>query len=270
MGGYLPIPIPVIGFGELMARVEELLDTLRRHAERIIANCERYGVWLGGLAVAIERLRAELQRLVDRVGTDVGRYLTAPGHPYALWVNGDRWITEVGAAAGDRAGAFTDDFMRSDDRWSGPAAETYLRALPPQRAALLKVHSIAGEVGVSLHEIALAICAFWAAVAVATLTAVTELALAVPSSASPVTAPAGVAAAAASLAKFLVFFGCLAGALKVFLESAGAAHTGLLRQLDDNTAFPGPPAGHWPRSTAENVSDGSVSDGDPSAWSLRY
>jgi hypothetical protein len=38
------------------------------------------------------------------------------------------------------------------------------------------------------------------------------------------------------------------------------------QRLHDNTMFPG---GHWPPTTTEYTADGSISDGDTTAWRLK-
>ena len=266
MGGAMPAAVAC--FGDVLARVEYTLEKVKDVIRRILVNCKRWLPWLGGTAGPLARLIAAVGRLLEQMVREIGHFLTRPGDPVTLWTTGVRWTTEVGARVGNRAGTFTTDFLHSDDRWQGPAARGYERALPPQQAALGKTQAVAAKIGDSLHEVALAIGTFWLAVAAATAVLLADLIVAAAATATIVGAAPGAAAAGASLGRYVAAFSALALGLGTFLNVTLRAQGGLVQQLSDNATFPGPPAGHWPASTTAAFADGSMSDGDGTDWRL--
>jgi hypothetical protein len=264
------MPITVAQFDDVLGRLEDGLRELARVARQIIVNCKDLLRWLGPLAAQVEQMLARFGELMRRIFSELGKFMTRPGHPAVLWTDGDRWITEVGIHAGNRVGTLTPDFMHSDDRWKGSAADAYLRALPPQKLALEKVQAVSNQLGDSLHEIAVAVGTFWVAVAAAVTSFLAELLGASGVTATGVGVAVGVAAAVASALKFTTAFATLAGGLTAFLGISLRAQTQLDRELADNAPFAGPPAGHWPASTSTDLNDGSMSDGNDSDWHLSY
>jgi hypothetical protein len=265
-----PIPSAVGGFDGLMNRMDFSIEDLQRHIDKIIRDCERWLPWLGPFARTVAEAIRALDEMTRKILSEIGKFFTQPGHPYALWVNGNRWVTEVGKKAGDRVGTMTGDYQQSDDKWKGPAADAFGKTLPPQKAALEKVQAMCNEIRDSLHNIALGIVGFWIGTALAVAKLVTELIPEGAATAVPPTAPAGIAAAVASVAGFLVLWGAIIAGFYEYLKNLFTEQSDLLAQLADNAAFPGPPVGAWPRSTTDNLADGSLSDGDTTDWQLRY
>jgi hypothetical protein len=264
------IPAAVACFGDVLARVEYTLEKVKDVIRRILVNCKRWLPWLGGVGGQLARLIGAIGRLLEHVVREVGRFLTRPGDPVTLWTTGVRWTTDVGAPVSNRAGTFTTDFQHSDDRWQGPAARSYERALPPQRAALEKTEAVSAKIGDSLHEVAIAIGMFWVAVAAATAALLADLIVSAAATATVVGAAPGAANAGASLGRYVAAFSALTLGLAAFLNVALRAQSGLEQQVSDNATFPGPPAGHWPASTTAAFADGSMSDGDGADWRLIY
>jgi hypothetical protein len=264
------IPASVLQFDELMSRMEFGIMDLQRWIARIIRYCNRWLPWLGPAAKWVLDAMHRLEDMIRRFCSEVGKFITRPGHPLALWQHGTQWITEVGKRAGDRVGTVTSDYMQSDDKWKGPAAEAFIKTLPPQKAALEKVLTISGEIGDSLHNVAIGIGAFWLATVLAVAKLITELIPEAAATAVPPTAPAGIGAAVASAAGFIVLWGAIIAGFWEYLSRLFREQSDLIVQLSDNQAFPGPPVGSWPQSTTANLSDGSVTDGDNrSDWELR-
>jgi hypothetical protein len=261
------IPVTVNDFGRLLQHVEELLEWVCRHAERLLANCRRWLSLLGALMVELERLCAEFERLVRDVLARFRDLLARPGDPVALWLAGNRWLTEVAAPVSARAGTFTADFMHSDNRWDGSAADAYRQTLAPQHDALLRTKDVADATASSLHDVAVAICVYWAAVAGALVTLVVQLSVAAATTVTPPAAPAGAAGGIAALAEFVAVSGVLLTALGNQFGAAVRAEHDLTLQLTGGAAFP---AGHWPVSAGAELSDASMTDGDTSDWRLRY
>ncbi|MFG2040208.1 hypothetical protein [Dactylosporangium sp. NPDC048998] len=253
-------------FGHLLRSAEELLDAAARHAARVVADCHRWLRLLGPAATALERPLAELERAAADVAGQLRTMLDRPGDPVALWLAGERWRLAVAAPAAERAATFTAGFLHADDRWQGPAADAYVRALPPQHEALLHLADAAGGTAASLRETAVALAAYWTAVG-ATLTGLTaQLATAAAATASPATAPAGAALALTAATECIAALNGLDRALTLELERARRTQQALLTRLADGPAFP---SGHWPVVVAASLSDASLTDGDGSDWSLR-
>jgi hypothetical protein len=256
-------------FDELTRRVEDGLDRIVHAVNTIVANCRRLGPLLATVGRALDAALHRLVEVVRHLATELARLLTDPGNPRTLWHTGERWVSDVGRPVSGMVGTFTTDFLHGDDAWKGPAADAYAATLPPQKAALEQVHTATGELGGSLQEVAAAMVAFWVAVAAAMIAYVGEMIASCVATSTIAGAPAGVATAAAATTKFIGIFGGAVTAFAAFLGSTLHAQVRLTTQLEDDTPFAGPPAGHWPVSTTANLSDGSMSDGDPSDWRLQ-
>jgi hypothetical protein len=96
---------------------------------------------------------------------------------------------------------------------------------------------------------------------------VVQLSVAAAATAAPPTAPAGAAAGIATIGEFVAITAGLLAALGNECTATLRAEHDLTVQLTDSAAFP---AGHWPVSATVELSDGSMTDGDASDWSLRY
>jgi len=195
------------------------------------------------------------------------------GSPWSLWQAGSDWHTEVARRAGERSGTMTADFMKSEDgdKWKGPAANAYLKTLPAQKSASERVHKLANDTGDSLQSIAKGIAAFWIAGAFAIVSLVLEFIPEAASTATPA-APAGIAAAIASVLKFLVTWGAVIAALATYLTTVFDQLASLEKTANDNNDLAGPPTGHWPVATkASTFSNGGINPetGKPK-WQLNY
>jgi hypothetical protein len=262
------MPIGISSYGDLLHRIDNGIERVKRAINQLITNFRRLEPWLGLLGSAVAAALRKVVALAEKALAEIGNMLTEPGDPPALWRTGDRWSTEFAGGVSNSIGVFDVDFLHADDQWKGPAAEAYLTTLPPQRNALTKVQAVAKETGDALRHVALAIVLFWAGVATAITLLVGELTAAAALTSTGAGAPVGVGSAGASVAKFIGTLGSLGATLVGYLGDIAGRQSHLEGQLVDNTLFPGPPAGHWPLSTAVNLSDGSMSDGDDSDWRL--
>jgi hypothetical protein len=263
------MPMGIASYGDLLRRIDDGLERVREAVNRIIDNVHRLQPWLGFLGSAVAAALRKIAALLEEVLKEIGNLLTEPGDPPALWRAGDRWSIDFAGGVSNSVGTFDLDFLHADDQWKGPAATAYVATLPPQRTALEKVQNVAGEIGDTLRNVAMAIVAFWAGVATAITLLLGELAAAGALTATGVGAPAGVGTASAAVAKFIATLGILGSTLGAYLGAIASQQSRLATQLADNAPFAGPPAGHWPLSTAANLSDGSMTDGDDSDWRLR-
>ncbi len=261
-------PMGISSYGDLLRRIDDGLERVREAVNRLIDNVHRLQPWLGFLGSAVAAALRKVAALLEKALREIGNMLTEPGDPPALWRTGDRWSIDFAGRISTSVGTFDLDFLHADDQWKGPAAEAYARTLPPQRTALEKVQSVAGEIGEALRNVAMAIVAFWAGVATAITVLLGELTAAGALTATGVGVPAGVGTASASVAQFIATVGLLGSTLGAYLGDVGRQQSRLAAEFADNAPFAGPPAGHWPVSTAANVSDGSMTDGDDSDWRL--
>jgi hypothetical protein len=263
------MPMGITSYGDLLRRIDDGLERVREAVNRLIDNAHRLQPWLGFLGSAVAAALRKVAVLLEKALKEIGNMLTEPGDPPALWRTGDGWSIDFAGGASNSVGTFDLDFLHADDQWKGPAATAYAATLPPQRAALEKIQSVAGDIGDSLRNVAMAIVAFWAGVATAITLLLGELTAAAALTATGVGMPAGVGTATASAVKFIATLGVLGSTLGAYLGDIANQQSRLATQLADNASFGGPPAGHWPVSTTANLSDGSMTDGDDSDWRLR-
>ena len=257
-------------FDELLSKTDFGLRDIMRLVDKIVRSCNRWLPWMGPMAQWMSDAIDRLTEVTRKILSEIGKFFTRPGHPVALWNSGERWISEVGKRAGDQVGVVNVGTLRADDKWKGDAAESYFKGLARQSGALDKVHAIATDVGTSLRDIAFGIGAFWVGTTLAIAGVVVELVAAGAATAVPPTAPAGIAGAVASVAKFIAIWGPMVLCFYEYISSLTSQQSNLLAQLSDNKSFPGPPVGTWPKSTSEDFSDGSYSDNDKSDWQLKY
>jgi len=261
-------PMGIGSYGDLLRRIDDGLQRLRAALHRLIDNVRRLQPWLGFLGSAVAAALGKVAALLERALEELGNLLTEPGDPPALWRAADRWSIDVAGGISTTVGTFDLDFLHADDQWKGPAADAYARTLPPQRTALEKVQGVAGEIGEALRNVAMAIVAFWTGVATAITVLLGELTAAAALTATGVGVPAGVGTASASVTQFVATVGLLGSTLAAYLGDIAHQQSRLATELADNAPFAGPPAGHWPVSTAANLADGSMTDGDDSDWRL--
>jgi hypothetical protein len=260
----------VSGFDQLVAHVERALAEIRRVADHLIATCGTWLGLLGPLADALRRDLAELAAQVQRVLDTVGEMIRDPGDPVGLWRAGEAWTGQVSPHAGNLVGTLTAAYLRADDAWKGPAATAYLDTLPAQKDAAAALHEVTGRIGVTLQETAMTIAGFWIGLLAGALGLLAQLVMAAAGAATGVGAPPAAAVALAATARFLAVVAALTVATVAVLREISANQTTLGLALADNAAFPGPPAGAWPVSTTDRLSDGSMTDGDGSDWQLSY
>jgi hypothetical protein len=264
------MPVSVLQFDQVMSKMEFGVNDVKRWVDKILRDCRRWAPWLVPVAEWMGKAIRWLEEAIGNLLSEIGKFFTQPGHPIALWENGTRWVTEVGKRAGDQVSVVTIGFMNADDKWKGDAADAYFKGLPLQSAAADKVHTICQDIGGSLHSLAIAIGAFWVGTLVAVGKLITELIPEAAATAVPPTAPAGLAGAVASVAAFIALWGTIILAFYEYVTRLFEEQTNLTNQLSDNKAFPGPPVGTWPRSTTQDFSDATWSDGDKSDWQMRY
>ncbi|NJC68557.1 hypothetical protein HC031_02285 [Planosporangium thailandense] len=257
-------PVPAAEEAELLQRLTDLLDTVRRKTTELVDTVDRT---LRALPAAVAApILAATRRLVDLVRQAydaLTEILGSMGSPSTLWRHAAAWSDNVGGPVSGLASDADLDRVQADDSWTGEAADAYRNALGPQKAALAAVKAtLADGIATALSETAKAIVVFWGLLVAGLAALVTGIIGAIASSATIVGLPAGPFVAAGAAAAFLACF--FAGGMN--LRSAAADQNVRLRQrLDDDTSFRD---GHWPRPAAD-PSDGSIGDGTPSGWRLK-
>lgn len=261
-------PMTEMEFHDLLRRVEDGLRRVDQLVQALFDNVNRAIRWLGPFADGVRAALERVGQLVAQFFEEVGKFFTQPGVPWTLWAHGNDWSgAPIGGRVSALAGKSTLNAAQVDDYWQGRAADAYRNTLIPQKEAITAVKATVDVVDDVLAKVAIAIGAFWLAVALLVASLIVELTAESGAAATGVGAPPAAAAAGISLAKALALFGTAAGALYAFLgNDALGALKDLRQQLHNNTAYPD---GHWPRSTTDFMSDGRVTDGDPSEWQLR-
>lgn len=145
---------------------------------------------------------------------------------------------------------------------SSPTRDT----LGPQEKALTWIKTVADEIDDVLAKVAIAIGTLWIAILGFLVTFVVEASAEAVAAGTGVGTIAALVANLASWTKVIAGISIAVGVLWTFFS--GAALTGfkdLRQRLNDNVPFPG---GRWPKATGEYTSDGSITDGDTTAWRL--
>jgi hypothetical protein len=183
----------------------------------------------------------------------------------ALRAAGAAWANDVGATTSRLAGYSTLNGVRSDDYWTGMAADAYRNTLIPQNTALTSIKTVGDEIDATLNDLASAVTTFWVAVLGALGAFEVAVLAAAASAATVIGAPV---AAGIIIAAIVAFAGALFAAISAYTAIANDTSNRsaeLERRLSNDTAFP---AGAWPRSTTPISGDGSITDGDDTDWHL--
>jgi hypothetical protein len=207
---------------------------------------------------------AELRQAVGGVHARFTAFTGVAGDPSGLRATGAAWITGVSAPVSRLVGVATPDVMRTDDSWTGVAADAYRAVLPAQQAALAAIAGAGHDVDAALTDLAAAITRFWIALATACLLMVVALGSALAAAGTVAGAPLAPAAALAGVGALVTAGNAALSGLTELTLVTTARTAALERRLTDHTAFP---AGVWPRSTVGT--DASVTDGDASDWEVR-
>lgn len=255
---------PAIDFDEAAQRVEELVEELRRTWDSIVSAVNRA---LSAVPALLQHFVEPIRRAfewaaakVSEVFTQMYEFLTDRGSSAAIRAAGEQWNTQVGARASTQAGLLVKESLETDNQWQGMAAERYGEVVTQQNKALNQVKTITDTVQTTLNEVASALGAFWTGYAIATGAYVVSMAGCIVGAATVVAAVPALVAAAGFSATYI------GAALTLAMTCRNALDEKKVK-FDQQTTFSGTFAGQqWPSATAEQVSDGSVRDGDGSDW----
>lgn len=223
---------------QLIAEIEDSLGKLQDGLNRILGMIPGWADWVA------DRIREGWDTLCTYMA-HVWEVLTAPlramGAPLALWSAVDRWTSDVGGPVSGEVLTADAGSLRSDDAWSGDAADRYRQTLPQQKAALTAIKStFADAAGKGLGSVATAIVVFWGLLATGLAALAGGILGAIASTATVLGAPAGPVIAVAAALAFVALAG---GGVANLVSQASTANADMARALNDATAFPGR---RWP------------------------
>src|SRR5262249_9074521 len=137
--------------------------------------CNRAGRWLGPLWDEVADLLRRFVGLVEKLLSEIGKFVSQPGVPWTLWSHGTAWTEQVGRRATDLIAQATTGQTEIDERWQGPAATAYLGTLPDQAKALAAIKAATDDIDDALTKVAGAVVAFWLGLLAAVIPLVIEL-----------------------------------------------------------------------------------------------
>ena len=260
------LPLSEGEFNDTLRRVEEGTQKISDLTNDIIDACNRFGRWLGPLWDDVVDLLNRLVDLVQKLLSEIGKFITRPGVPWTLWNHGTEWVKEVGKPVSDLISQATPGQTDIDERWQGPAATAYLGTLPDQAKALTAVLAATADIDDALTKVAGGIIAFWLGVLAAIVPYIIELAGWGAAASTGVGAPPAAAGAGASTLKVLGIIAAVVTAAITYLTAVSSQYKDLLQRVESNDGFPG---GHWPRSTTDVIADGSLTGDKTTNWRLR-
>ncbi|HWM04412.1 MAG TPA: hypothetical protein VNP92_18910 [Actinophytocola sp.] len=237
-------------FEDILRRVREALEEIPRQFQRLVDNVNSVLDWLPGWV--LDRIREALNAVADFIGkviTEITKFVTQPGVPWTLWNHGNSWVDDIGAKASNWQEVFTLGAMKTDDEWSGSAANAYKNVLPQQKAALTAIKSACDEADDVLTKMAIAIGVAWLAVVSAVVSFVIELTAEAGAAATGAGAPPAAAAAGVSAAKV---WGLVSAALAVLEAFVASSLLPAIKDLNQRVqSSEGFPEGKWPTLTTD-------------------
>ena len=260
------LPLSEGEFNDALRRVDEGTQKITDLTKSIIDACNRVGQWLGPLWDDVVDLLNRFVDLVQKLLSEIGKFLTRPGVPWTLWNHGTEWVKEVGKPVSDLISQATTGQTDIDERWQGPAATAYLGTLQDQGKALAAIVAATADIDDALTKVAGGIIAFWLGVLAAIVPYIIELAGWGAAASTVVGAPPAAAGAGASTLKVLGIVAAVLTAAVTYLTAVSTQYKLLLRRVETSEGFP---AGHWPRSTNDIIADGSLSGDKTTNWRLR-
>jgi len=140
----------------------------------------------------------ELAAKVTELNTNLVKLVTERGSASAVVAAGDSWNHDVGHRASVQSGLLDLAALKTDNSWSGDAADRYREAAAAQGRALTQVKTITEALHSTLNEIVSAMTSFWTGVAIALAVYYAAMVGVVAICATGVGAPEGIAAGTAA------------------------------------------------------------------------
>jgi len=256
-----------------LRRYEEILQQLRVEQRRLRVQTlptlespipAEVGLLGGALTTVLLLKLREALTVIDSFCEQVTMLLQCASIPVRFVYDATSWYElERSVAAPDKDLLATAVVIRRT--WQGTAADAYLAAYAVQSVATERLATACRATGDALIDGAEAAQACYAALLVLLLSGAAQLSVAVSAARSVVRLPAAISALGAAIDIFAGVNGLLAATRETFRQKAvGVQATSA--PLLDVAVFPG---GRWPTSGSPLYADGSVTDGDPSDWSVK-
>lgn len=185
--------------------------------------------------------------------------------PIRVWEVSAEWVqvrASVSGVAGDLGVTNREVYLR----WHGVAADAYHAVVPAHVGAATRLATVAETVPFALNQAASAIAQMYAAL-LGTLVALVGSVLVGLGAAAT-----GVGILAAVVLIVITVGGALTSLSGILTETAhaigsiGTWMTRMVSDMQDNSAFPG---GQWPVARSDLLTDATITDGDPSDWTVR-
>jgi hypothetical protein len=253
-------------FREKLATAEQLINDVNANIATLFNRGNRAMYLLPpGVSDALADALVNLRDLIARFFEEYAKVVYNPGWPFGLMSAAEDWTNKIGGPISGLSAKLSPDQLRIDNHWTGRAADAYAAVLPSQQKAIDAIKTTADAIDSNLTKTAYGIFALWAGVLLALVGFVAELMAEAAAVATVVGAPPAAAGAGLSTAKAI---GLVVACVALFVTFVGTivdSITTLNQTLHSDGAFPG---GGWPRSTASDFNDGSLSDGDTTDWRI--
>jgi len=254
-------------FRDLLARMDTKLKDVDQSSAKLFDRSNRAMALLPpGVSDMLRDALIRLRDLMAKFYEELAKIQFNPGWPPGLYSTGNAWTSQVGGPISSLSGKLSTDQLRIDNLWTGPAADAYAAILPTQQKAVDAIKQATDVLDSNLTKAAAGIVVLWIGVIAAVASYLIELIAETGAAATVVGAPPAAAGAGLSTAKVI---GLVIAAIGVFAGYAAllADSMSSMRQaMYANGPFPD---GKWPKSTASDFNDGSLSDGDTTDWRMK-
>jgi hypothetical protein len=249
--------------------IDNLIHLHSRLNTELIPQASRIAVGLSPVLIpgqgVITDPVTELLRRLATLNQGLGSLLLAWPIPIHMWRAAQEWVSVRHAASGV-AGDLGVTNRDVQFRWQGAAADTYRDIVPAHVAAADRLATVADAAQYALSWAANAAGLFFAAVLGIVAGFLGSALIAVATGATGVGAPIAVLMLLILVGTVLTTMTSLFVGASQALGTAQTFMTEMMSEMADDGAFP---AGQWPGARPELYNDATVTDGDPSDWSVR-
>lgn len=244
---------------EINGKVKEVEKKIQEFFDKVNDSLSWVPSALEWVIEAVEDALKVFNEKLQEFWAEIRKFFEWMGDVPSLRIKADLWETKVSQPLGDVAGDIALNKLRAPIEWEGRAAEAYKGVVPSQADGLNGLKTLARQVQSSLDSLAGALTAFYVAIAVALATFIIGLVGAIAACATVVGTPIGAGEIAGVVGVVVGLITAATTAIVAFANSLTTEQTSLTQKIHDvgNT---------WPKSALDDLSDGSVSDGDGSDW----
>lgn len=217
----------------------------------------------GWVADWVRPVLENLWNLAKKIIEKIEEVLVGFAFPIVGFFVANDWNDLVKNPVSKTQGLVSDNNLKVDDEWKGPAAEAYHGAVKAQTDAMGEVDDIVGDLQVRLWVVCGAMAAFYAAVAVVVFQWIAVMIAASAADATGIGAILGIPVQVGDTAVSASSIGALVAALVALLAAEAESFTTLNGRVANSSKFPG---GHWPEAVTGKLKDASLKDGDDTDW----